>query len=91
MPKRLVSSEPQASSSRRGRDSRGPTPSSQRYGDVKLPPGQRTTGSPSSRQSSITSLRKPLRAPPPPYASGEPSSNTPPSMLPKNADSRKCP
>lgn len=91
MPKWLSSSEPHASSSRRGRASRGPIPSSQWYAEVKFPPGQRTTGSPSSWQSLITSVRSPLRTSSPPYASGEPSSKTPPWMLPKKADSRKWP
>ena len=59
-PTSFVSVECQARSRRRGRSSRGPTPSSQRYPETKLPPGYRIVETPSSRTSSITSLRIPV-------------------------------
>src|SRR5690348_597718 len=55
----FVSSERQARSSRVGRWSRGPTPSSHVYPETKLPPGYRRMGTPRSRARPATSARKP--------------------------------
>ncbi len=58
VPKELSSTTPpQWVLTLRGRCSRGPMPSRQLYSSAKQPPGQRNTGTPSSRSAAITSLR----------------------------------